>query len=155
MDGKTPASSFRQIFRNRHIVLPVIHVTTQNQALRNATIAVESGADGVFLINHSIGADQFLAIHAEVYREYPGWFVGVNCPGVAAKDVFGWLSPEVKGVWVDNAMIDERQDEQTEADAVSRARSDAEWNGLYFSGVVFKYQRSVDDPASASRLARR
>jgi hypothetical protein len=35
--------SFRERFSSRHVVLPVIHVATEALALRNATIARESG----------------------------------------------------------------------------------------------------------------
>jgi hypothetical protein len=46
---------FRRVFHHRHVVLPVIHVSDLEQALRNTHLAHEEGADGVFLINHGIG----------------------------------------------------------------------------------------------------
>ena len=34
---------FREAFKNRNVILPVIHVETEAQALRNAEIAREAG----------------------------------------------------------------------------------------------------------------
>jgi len=47
------------------VVLPVAHVESENQALRNAKIARESGCDGVFLINHGISVRRLLEIFTE------------------------------------------------------------------------------------------
>jgi len=50
---------FRQVFgAQRHVVLPVTHVETTEQCVRNARIARDSGSNGVFLIHHSISADR-------------------------------------------------------------------------------------------------
>ena len=94
----TGVNRFRAVFASRHVVLPVIHVATQAQALRNAAVAREAGADGCFLINHSIGSKELLAIHAAVADANPGWWVGVNCLDLDAEEVFERLSPSVSGV---------------------------------------------------------
>jgi len=142
------------IFSHKHVVLPVIHVKSQQQALRNAQIAYEAGADGVFLINHTINAEGLLAIQNAVANVYPDWWVGVNCLGLSPGDVFARISPRIAGVWVDNAMILENQRNQSEAQAVLNARQQSGWNGLYFGGVAFKYQRHVDDLCAAAKTAR-
>lgn len=152
----TPAEdAFRRVFGPGHMVLPVIHVSSQNQALRNTEIAREAGAVGVFLINHVISADRLLEIHAAVAERFPDWWLGVNCLGLGPARVFDRLGPGVDGVWVDNAMIDEGQQEQPAANTVQAARAASGWDGLYFGGVAFKYQREVGDVARAARLARR
>jgi len=61
-------SIFRDTFTNRHVVPPVIHVATELQALRNTEIAFNRGADGEFLINHSIGSESLLLIHSIVSK---------------------------------------------------------------------------------------
>ncbi len=38
---------------------------------------------------------------------------------------------------------------------VARARQESGWDGLYFGGVAFKYQRPVEDLTSAARIAAR
>jgi predicted TIM-barrel enzyme len=47
-------SLYRTVFRQRHALLPVIHVASREQALRNAAVARSAACDGIFLINHGI-----------------------------------------------------------------------------------------------------
>ena len=142
-------------FRNPHVILPVIHVTTEAQAVRNASLAHDAGADGAFLINHAIESRELLAIHAVVAVAFPGWWLGVNCLDLHPEDAFSVVSDRVRGVWSDNAMIDEMRDEQPAASAVLDAQQRHGWQGLYFGGVAFKYQRHVDDLRAAAKAARR
>ena len=44
-------TNFKEVFQNKHVVLPVVHVETGIQTLKNAHIAFKAGADGVFLIS--------------------------------------------------------------------------------------------------------
>ena len=142
-----------QVFKNRHVVLPVIHVVSFDQARRNVAFAKDAGADGVFLINHAMGSDVLLKIHDGIANLYPDWWIGVNCLDLAPQEVFLRLSPRVSGVWVDNAMIREDQQSQSEAEAVLKAKAKSSWPGLYFGGVAFKYQRHVSDLAMAAKIA--
>ncbi len=147
----------RSIFRNRHAVLPVIHAEGDAQCLRNVAIARAAGADGVFLINHGIPVDDLLALHAMVVAAHPGWWIGVNCLGLAPEEIFARVGPEVAGVWVDDARIDERLAgaDQPDADAIAKARGDARDRPLYFGGFAFKYQRAVDDLYRGAFIATR
>ena len=147
-------NALRKQFRYPHVILPVIHVATEAQALLNASLAHEAGADGVFLINHAISSRELLAIHASVANAFPDWWVGVNCLDLYPEDVFSFVSGRVGGVWTDNAMIDEGQKEQPSAEAVLAAQRQHGWRGLYFGGVAFKYQRQVDDLRAAAQAAR-
>lgn len=149
-DEETPA---RAIFRRRHVVLPVIHVASEEQALRNARIAREAHADGIFLINHGMRSDELLRIHDVVDRALPDWWVGVNCLDLTPAEVFSRISGRVAGVWVDDARIREDLPEQAEAAAVARARAASGSKALYFGGVAFKYQRPVADVGRAARIA--
>jgi len=69
---------FRETFKNKHVVLPVVHVSDEGQALRNVAVAREAGADGVFLINHAISSEALLAIYCRVAAEHK-WWIGLNC----------------------------------------------------------------------------
>jgi predicted TIM-barrel enzyme len=77
----------------------------------------------------------------------------VNCLDLDPEHVFGLLHPEVGGVWADDAGIDERTREQPEADLIATARRESGWQGLFFGGVAFKYQRRVEDLETAVRTA--
>ena len=144
---------YRAVFPNRHTLLPVIHAETEEQVLCNADIAREAGCDGIFLINHAISAQNLLEIHRAVVNTYPDWWVGVNCLSVATEDVFGMLPAGVDGVWADHGGIDDSREDQPEATTIQSKREASGWKGLYFGGVAFKYQRPVQDPARAARLA--
>lgn len=145
-------TKFRDVFTNKHVILPVIHVTDAEQALRNADIARKAGADGVFLINHEISHGTLLEIHKSISDEHWSWWVGVNCLGFVPSRLFKHVK-NVSGVWVDNAFIAEDQFQQPLADEIRSAQEEARWEGLYFGGVAFKYQRSVEDLESAVKIA--
>lgn len=148
-------SMFRQVFVSRHVVLPVVHVETLEQAQRNTQLSRDTGADGVFLINHGMTDQALLAIHEAVADSHPGWWVGVNCLGLPAEAVFREVSPKVSGVWVDNAGIVEHRETQEYAERVLATRQACAPDCLYFGGVAFKYQRHVEDLEAAGRIAAR
>jgi predicted TIM-barrel enzyme len=136
-------------------VLPVIHVETLDQALRNAAIARKAGCAGVFLINHFIHWPELLQIARGVVDEFSGWWVGVNCLGLKPEDVVAQVDPDISGIWADNAGIDEFSANQPEAEKFLQARQEHKWNGLYFGGVAFKYQREVTELEQAAKVAAR
>lgn len=142
-------SRYRRRFPGGHTVFPVIHVESVEQACRNAAVARDCGADGVFLIRHGESDRPLLEVHAAVVRRQPDWWVGLNCLEWSPEETFAAISPQVSGVWVDNAGIEESREEQPYADRVNAARQARVPDCLYFGGVAFKYQRSVDDLEAA------
>jgi len=146
--------SFRDVFgAKRYVVLPVVHVETCSQAVRNIEIACTAGSDGVFLINHVISHPELLDIAKAVGREFGSFWIGVNCLDLAPQAVFQHLDAGIGGVWVDNASIDERTAAQPDTEHIRQVRAASGWTGLYFGGVAFKYQRPVVDVARAAALA--
>jgi hypothetical protein len=146
-------SNFHRVFSQQHVVLPVVHVESEHQARNNADLARQAGADGVFLINHFSDCEDLLDIHRKVSEDHPDWWVGVNCLDVDPPDLFELVSDRVAGIWVDNAGVDERRDEQPLAEEATVARERSGWKGLYFGGVAFKYQRPVEDLTRAAQIA--
>jgi uncharacterized protein len=155
---------FRKLFKSvGPAVLPVIHVTDENQATRNVRVLVEEGAPGCFLINHDFGIERFLPIVAHVRAGFPALWMGVNFLAVTGKDAFpvlGKLKREgvaVDGYWADDARIDERRaaDDQAEAKEIAAALAASGWSGLYTGGTCFKKQREVapEHHDYAARLA--
>ena len=145
------SSRFRQVFSNQHVILPVIHVESDKQAIRNALIAKNGGCDGVFLINHQINHDELMIAHAAVKSAAPDLWVGINSLGREPATLFADRS--LDGIWADNAGIEEDEDNQPYADRVRRCRDEHGWKGLYFGGVAFKYQRRVTALGEAARIA--
>jgi len=147
-------ANFKEMFPGPHVVLPVIHVETPTQTLRNAEIALRAGCDGAFLISmRGMNYQGLLEMHRMVTREYPGWWLGVNFLDLPAEEVFDKLDQTIGGVWVDNAKINEHLSLQADATRISTARLHSQWEGLYFGGVAFKYQEHVDHPEQAAKIA--
>ena len=155
---------FRRLFKTvGPAVLPVIHVRDAAQAVRNAAVAIEAGAQGVFLINHDFPREELVPILGEVRSRFPSLWLGVNFLAVTGRDAFPVLGRlqaegvEIDAYWADDARIDERaaMDEQIEAAAIAAAREESGWTGLYFGGTAFKKQRPVAaaDHETAARTA--
>jgi predicted TIM-barrel enzyme/ribosomal protein S27E len=138
---------------SKHRILPVIHVKTEEQAIRNTKIAKEAGCDGVFLINHAIFPVELLEIHAATAKAVPDWWIGINCLGFTNEQMFKHATPEMRGIWTDNADIDETVEFQTKAKYIDSLRKKSGWKGAYFGGVALKYQRPVKDLEKACELA--
>ena len=155
---------FRRLFKTAGpAVLPVIHVRDAAQAVRNAAVAIEAGAQGVFLINHDFPREELVPILGEVRARFPSLWLGVNFLAVTGRDAFPVLGRlqaegvEIDAYWADDARIDERAatDGQIEAAAIAAAREESGWTGLYFGGTAFKKQRPVApaDHETAARTA--
>ena len=153
---------FHRLFKTAGpAVLPVIHVRDTEQAGRNAAIAIEAGAQGVFLINHDFAHEALLPILREVRAGLPSLWIGVNFLAVTGREAFPVLGRlqaegvEIDAYWADDARIDERApaNVQAEAMAIAAARKASGWEGLYFGGTAFKKQRPVD-PSGYEAAAR-
>ena len=133
------------------VVLPVIHVLDNEQAVRNIRLAIDGGCPGVFLINHDFPYDQFLPIIEHVRQNFPDYWIGVNFLAVTGKHAFPVLAKlgsqgiRVNAYWADDARIDERTSatQQNEALEIDKTRNECGWNGIYFGGTAFKKQREV------------
>ena len=141
-------------------LFPVIHGLNLAQALKNCEIAIAAGCDGAFLINHEnkegvreLNFLELLTLHQQVAARFPDFWLGVNLLDLPAAEVFQHLSPQVAGVWVDNGEIDERLEHQLAAENILNAKMASRWDGLYFGGVAFKYQRPVAFSGMAAAIA--
>lgn len=148
------SGNYAKVFGHfRHVLLPVVHVETLEQAKRNVALAKRCGAHGVWLINHSIDHEELYDIYREVRAAFPDYWIGLNCLDLYPERAIRTLPAGVDGYWADNASIDECSDKQPRAERVLDAIRETGWQGLYFGGVAFKYQRRVDDLQSAGAKA--
>lgn len=153
-------NDFHKLFKTvGPVILPVIHVLSSEQAVRNAKVAIAEGAQGVFLINHDFPHHDLLPMIEEVRRELPSLWIGVNFLGVSGREAFPILADLASGgtlvdaYWADDACLDEHAAQQSEADEIARVRARCRWDGFYFGGTAFKKQRDVapeDHERSAS-----
>ncbi len=148
------ANALQRVFRRSRVFLPVIHPVTKKTALESIDTAVRSGADGIFIIDQGMSSAQVLAFIPEIRRRHESLWIGVNLLGSKSEDVIGLVAGlPVGGIWSDNAEIDEQSDTQSAAERFRKARQASGWQGLYFGGVAFKYQREV--PAALLPVAAR
>lgn len=144
-----------KVFGKSPVLLPVIHPISRDVALESIRVAHACGVPGVFLIDQGMPARDVLALVREVRARYPSLWIGVNLlsrrPAHALADVTEACGA-IDGLWSDNADVDERG-----AHAVAKAFVTARqrWNGLYFGGVAFKYQREVapSDLSAAAEMS--
>ena len=134
------------VFGTSPVLLPVVHPIGRQEALASIRIAHDLGVPGVFLIDQGMTEREVLKLMREVRDLYPTLWIGLNLltrtPADAlaiALDACGALD----GIWSDNAGIDEHSAVHPRAEAFVAARYAASWQGLYFGGVAFKYQRDV------------
>jgi len=140
------------------VVLPVIHVLSSAQADTNIQIAIAAGALGVFLINHDFSWKDLIPIVRDMKKKYPNLWIGVNFLGLPSAKMFQIIKENdlnVQGVWSDNAEIDESKpvDVQPLATKIQIAKQSYGFEGLYFGGTCFKYQRQVNDIKTAASIA--
>jgi uncharacterized protein len=146
---------FRKIFPRPATFLPVIHAEDPDQVLVNTSIADAYGADGVFLINHDISAENLLACYFKARREHPDFWIGLNFLDLPNLDAIKSLPKDASGLWVDNAKIDDHAFDPTGTASIiwDSWQAQAEPHQLYFGGVAFKGQKQVEDPAEIAKIA--
>lgn len=137
----------REIFGVDHVLLPVIHTVVRSEVLESIRVACDAGCQGVFLIDQEMSPPEVLALVCEARDAHPDLWIGVNLlsrrPPQALADALDACRDRVDGIWSDNVGIDEHASVQPTADLFVAARRAHNWDGLYFGGVAFKYQRHV------------
>ncbi len=145
-----------EVFGRPRVLLPVIHPVSRESALGGVEIAHRAGCRGVFLIDQGMSAGEVLGLLLEVRRRWPDLWVGLNLlsdePKEALRHALSACEGRLDGLWSDNALIDERSTSQPAAQQFLDARRELGWEGLFFGGVAFKYQRPVP-PEDLGRAA--
>lgn len=134
-------------------VWPVIHLSTQAAAIRNAKLAKECGAVGVFLISMDGHDDDIDPMAIELKRRFPGLKVGVNYLSLPAHIALPRsIALGADATWDDAPGVrSDRVDPLVEQAIVPVLQSNP--GHLYFASVAFKYQPVDEDPPRAAALA--
>ncbi len=127
-------NKIRERFGDRRVLLPVIHCVHEAQVRLAADVAMESGADGVFLINQG-GMHAHEVAHVAGQLREDVAFVGLNRLGDTVMAVANVSRAKLDAVWSDGCDLPDDQRERA-------------W--LFFGGVAFKYQPAVDDVGLAA-----
>jgi uncharacterized protein len=140
------------VFKKTRVLLPVIHLPEDGrQVLAAVQIAMQAGADGVFLINQGTSTRNIVEnLIPKIRKEFgPQLWVGVNALGCPVEEVVGMSgrSPEsrIDGIWSDDAGVDSLRDDEfdTARSRFLESRKSTGWTGLYFGGTAFKTQADI------------
>lgn len=144
-----PGDRFSFHFGDRLSVLCVIHVSDARQAIHNAQLAFDCGADGIFLIGHSQTADGLESIIDDVRATFPDRWIGANFLGLAPVDgAKRVIRLGLEGLWADNGTMGDPAAVMTLLECATARRP------MFFGGVEFKHQPSTGDARSAAACAR-
>jgi hypothetical protein len=153
------AKSYYEQFPRRTLFV-VIHAVNRDQVLRNAFIARDAGADGIFLINHQIRWSLLWDIYFKVRRLHPKWFVGLNFLDLSTAAAIENVPGSASALWVDDAgisqpatdVVDTQQADEYQA-LRTRRRNEDESHSLYFGSIAFKGQKAVTSPGPVAYQA--
>lgn len=158
-------TTLRNSFGKDNIFLPVIHLPDEGRhGIDAIRVALDAGADGVFLINQGASSETILHRLIPTARaEFgPSLWVGVNFLGWEPEEVMrkSGTEPEKRldGIWSDDAGVDALDASAFEVakERFLAARNSAGWKGLYFGGTAFKTQHPIPSahlPTVARRAA--
>lgn len=146
--------SYREVFPKRHTFLPVIHVLSAEQAYQNTAIALDNGADGVFLINHAISAATLLE-HYQRVREWcqPNAWIGLNLLRMRRADALHAVAQAqgVSGLWADSGVDGNFFRSEGNVREFYELLKKSPFEGLYFGSAEFKGRHQSFDPAKMAR----
>lgn len=140
-------------------IYPVVHINDARQAREQAGVALEHGADGIYLIDHGTRTTDLLfkALN-HTGLEYPESYIGINILCLRnAFDAFHLIERAVEsetlndypdGLWVDDAHA-------RSGETLALRSSNPELQNIrYLGGVAFKYTpRYTAEPAQAAEEA--
>lgn len=143
------------VFGSNKVLLPVVHVNEdKNRTRENVAVAKEAHADGIFLINHSVGAYKLLGTYKVIRMYNPGLWIGLNLLDLPdPTEAFRALPEDADGLWVDNARLDAGEGAQRAIRSAWQKAKERNEKLLYFGSVAFKYQAEEPDPAGAAKKA--
>lgn len=134
-------------------ILPVIHYLDDHTTLKEATVAFDAGADGIFLISHG-GKDEALYMPAcTIKGRYKSKLVGINLlasSNMKALDCVKSLGLDM--LWMDMPGVTSQHASDEAKAIVAAARTHHKPLHL-FGSVAFKYQPEDPNPPSAALRA--
>ena len=147
-------------------IFPVVHVRTPEQATEQSALAMEYGADGVYLIHHGDAAPAlnraFNAVAAELgdtayiglnYLDLPRPDLAFGALSLAVLE--GWLHRYPNALWVDDALMGV-ENESAYLEEVKRKRTAVPELGTvrFLGGAAFKASSHYTaDPELAAKAA--
>lgn len=135
-------------------IFVVIHCLNTPSALNEARVAIECGADGVFLISHRGEDMQAAAAATVIKRQNMDFSVGINLLATSPKIAFDIASTcGLDMVWADYMGVNSSGGDRLAEEMSQLAKSYPNEIRL-FASVAFKYQMPEENPPLAAANAR-
>lgn len=134
-------------------IYPVIHFLNRDVAFEEAQKAIDSGADGIFLISHRGNDAELLSVACSIKVEHPGFPIGVNFLSMEGLDAtIAARKSDLPMVWGDDLGVDSTG--FTDMGLSIRAQKAVHPNGFdVFASVAFKYRPHEPNPSLAAKNA--
>ena len=135
--------------KTNKIILPVLSCYTEEQFMQNINnlypFYKENQISGVWIMTSNSTIKSVHNVIKWIKNEYPNFWVGANLIGENIFDVFKFLK-ETKpdGIWIDNSYLNNSEDYSIPNMILDQFER-INWHGLYFGGVMFKYQSNNND----------
>lgn len=134
--------------------LPVIHVKDFESALKQAALAVDAGADGIFFISHDQKSKLVVGIAAAAKFRYPDKLIGINLLGIDPLNALkSGLRAGLDMVWADECWLDAEGGTKFGALELIALVNRNSRRIKFFGSVAFKYQPIAPDPAGVAKMA--
>ena len=133
------AHPFFKAFTGRPVIFPVIHVVDESQVARNVETCLNCGIQEVFLIDHNNRPNSYLFEQCRLVKErWPGTWVGINLLQSEPWDCFETCRQyHLDSRWLDGFGV--KPNDCQVAERVMVASDLADYPGMIFGGVAFKY----------------
>ena len=123
-----------------HALFPVIRTRIAKMAIGDMKVAIDSGAQGVFLAPHQVTWDYFLQICEWICKDHPDFFIGVDLCAHDVRRAFEIVPECVCAVWVaDPSFQDMNNPRAEELAKENRKIIEGRINPpIYFGSIAFR-----------------
>lgn len=140
---------YRAFGTSNGIILPVLSCYNELQFKRNINNLYSYFQDrrinGIWLLTTNSDIETITKVLIWTKDKYPDFWVGVNLIGHIPKvlNFLSVVSPD--GLWVDNSHLTDKTNQNIPEIVIDQFKR-LNWKGLYFGGVLFKYNHYMGDP---------
>ena len=132
-----------------NILLPVLSCYNVEQFKKNIInlypLILDNSVSGVFLLSTNTTIDVIADVYNWTKSTYPNIWIGINLIGENIFKVFKFIkNVNPDGIWIDNSYMNNISNMGI-PELIQDQFEQLNWNGLYFGGIMFKYQSNCNN----------
>jgi hypothetical protein len=133
---------------------PVIHIKSESHAVEQAQVAFDSGANGIFLIEHARSNRHLKRAYEAVRQKFTTQWIGLNFLDLHSELACEHVPVGADALWIDDGMINESGSLSSASKlSIIAIKYGAGINWKLFGGTAFKYQAPVKSYAAVAKIA--